>query len=146
MEQLNFHLAIHNPFRPVEGLLIDIKVEISSNFGRRHFFLIFYFQTRTNLNDPERLRPGTEQFLENAFLTDAVLLYAPSQVALAAILHAASKLQENLDSYVTDTLFGVDGRGKLEELIEAVRSKLNLNWNTSGNVTIIKPTSGNDIM
>lgn len=25
-EQLNFHLAIHNPFRPVEGLLIDIKV------------------------------------------------------------------------------------------------------------------------
>lgn len=26
MEQLNFHLAIHNPYRPVEGLLIDIKV------------------------------------------------------------------------------------------------------------------------
>lgn len=26
MEQLNFHLSIHNPYRPVEGLLIDIKV------------------------------------------------------------------------------------------------------------------------
>lgn len=26
MEQLNFNLAVHNPFRPVEGLLIDIKV------------------------------------------------------------------------------------------------------------------------
>lgn len=26
MDQLNFHLAIHNPFRAVEGLLIDIKV------------------------------------------------------------------------------------------------------------------------
>lgn len=26
MEQLNFHLTIHNPFRPIEGLLIDIKV------------------------------------------------------------------------------------------------------------------------
>ncbi|KAJ3648409.1 hypothetical protein Zmor_020214 [Zophobas morio] len=103
MEQLSFHLAIHNPFRPVEGLLIDIK-------------------TRCSLNDPERLRPGTEHFLERAFLTDVVLLYSPSQVALAAVLHAASKLQENLDSYVTDTLFGVDGRGKLEELIEAVRA------------------------
>ncbi|KRT83978.1 hypothetical protein AMK59_2428, partial [Oryctes borbonicus] len=103
MEQLNFHLTIHNPYRPVEGLLIDIK-------------------TRCTLNDPERLRPGTEHFLERAFLTDAVLIYAPSQVALAAILHAASKLQENLDSYVTDTLFGVEGRGKLDELIEAVRS------------------------
>lgn len=82
-------------------------------------------QTRTNLNDPERLRPGTEHFLERALLTDVILLYAPSQVALAAVLHAASKLQENLDSYVTDTLFGVEGQGKLEELIEAVRSKLN---------------------
>lgn len=29
MEQLNFHLSIHNPFRPVEGLLIDIKVNIN---------------------------------------------------------------------------------------------------------------------
>lgn len=28
MEQLNFHLSIHNPYRPVEGLLIDIKVQI----------------------------------------------------------------------------------------------------------------------
>lgn len=26
MEQLNFQLTVHNPFRPVEGLLIDIKV------------------------------------------------------------------------------------------------------------------------
>ncbi|KAL3286592.1 hypothetical protein HHI36_001093 [Cryptolaemus montrouzieri] len=86
-----------------EGLLIDIK-------------------TRCSLNDPERLRPGTEHFLEKAFLTDAVLLYSPSQVALAAVLHAASKLHENLDAYVTDTLFGVEGAGRLEELIEAVRS------------------------
>ncbi|XP_017784009.1 PREDICTED: cyclin-H [Nicrophorus vespilloides] len=103
MEQLNYHLAIHNPFRPVEGLIIDIKTRCQS------------------LNDPERLRPGIDQLLDKVFLTDAILLYSPSQMALAAILHAASKLQENLDSYVTDTLFGVDGRGKLEELIEAVR-------------------------
>lgn len=69
------------------------------------------------------MRAGTEDFLERVFLTDVVLLYAPSQIALAAILQAASKLQENLDSYVTDTLFGVDGQAKLEELIEAVRSR-----------------------
>lgn len=29
MEQLNFQLSIHNPFRPVEGILIDIKVSIN---------------------------------------------------------------------------------------------------------------------
>jgi hypothetical protein len=26
MQQLNFHLTIHNPYRPVTGLLVDIKV------------------------------------------------------------------------------------------------------------------------
>lgn len=78
------------------------------------------------MSDPERLRPGTEHFLERAFLTDVILLYSPSQIALAAVLQAASKLQENLDSYVTDTLFGADGQGKLNELIEAVRSRQTL--------------------
>lgn len=26
MQQLNYNLTVHNPFRPVEGLMIDIKV------------------------------------------------------------------------------------------------------------------------
>ena len=26
MQQLKYHLTIHNPFRPIEGFLIDIKV------------------------------------------------------------------------------------------------------------------------
>lgn len=75
------------------------------------------------MNDPERLRSGTEEFLDKAFLTDAILLYAPSQIALAAILHSASKLHENLDSYVTDTLLGEEGASRLHDLIEAVRSE-----------------------
>ncbi|VVC88226.1 cyclin-H [Leptidea sinapis] len=102
MQQLNYHLTIHNPFRPVEGFLIDIK-------------------TRCSLSNPERLRTGIDEFLEKVFLTDACLLYAPSQIALAAVLHAASKEQENLDSYVTDMLFKDAGSDKLAVLIEAVR-------------------------
>ena len=27
MHELQYHLTIHNPFRPLEGLLIDIKVK-----------------------------------------------------------------------------------------------------------------------
>lgn len=27
MQELNYYLTIHNPFRPVEGFLIDIKVD-----------------------------------------------------------------------------------------------------------------------
>ena len=26
MQQLDYHLTVHNPYRPVEGFLIDIKV------------------------------------------------------------------------------------------------------------------------
>lgn len=102
MQQLNYHLTVHNPFRPVEGFLIDIK-------------------TRCSLANPERLRGGIDEFLEKVFLTDACLLYAPSQIALAAVLHAASKEQENLDSYVTEMLFRDAGRDRLAVLIEAVR-------------------------
>lgn len=39
---------------------------------------------------------------------------------MAAVLHAASKEQENLDSYVTECLFK-DAKDKLSILIEAVR-------------------------
>ncbi|XP_022196444.1 cyclin-H [Nilaparvata lugens] len=102
MQLLNFHLTIHNPYRPVEGLLIDIK-------------------TRSQLAYPERLRPGIDELLEKVFLTDACLLYAPSQLALAAVLHAASKIHENLDAYVTDTLLGPNTHQRLVDLIEAVR-------------------------
>lgn len=28
MQQLNYNLTVHNPFRPVEGFMIDIKVYI----------------------------------------------------------------------------------------------------------------------
>lgn len=106
MQELNYKLTIHNPFRPVEGFLIDIK-------------------TRTQMPSPDRLRGSIDDFLDKSFLTDACLLYPPSQIALAAVLHAASKEQENLDSYVTDCLFA-DSSHKLKPLIEAVRSKSKL--------------------
>lgn len=72
------------------------------------------------MNNPDRLRPGIEDFIDKTFLTNAILMYAPSQIALAAVLHAASKEQENLDSYVTESLFGA-AEDKLPVLIEAVK-------------------------
>lgn len=72
------------------------------------------------MENPERLRPYIDEFLERVFLTDSVLLYTPSQVALAATLHAASRASANLDNYVTDILFSKEHLGCI---IEAVRSK-----------------------
>jgi cyclin H len=67
------------------------------------------------------LRPYIDEFLEKVFLTDSVLLYAPSQIALAATLHAASSVNANLDNYVTEILFS---REHLTAIVEAVRSRL----------------------
>lgn len=106
MQELNYNLTIHNPFRPVEGFLIDIK-------------------TRCQMANPDRLRKGIDEFLDVAFLTDACLLYAPSQIALAAVLHAASREQENLDSYVTESLFA-ESEHMLKPLIDSVRSMISL--------------------
>ncbi|XP_071526896.1 cyclin-H isoform X1 [Panulirus ornatus] len=102
-QELQFHLIIHQPFRPVEGLLIDIKTRFPQ------------------LRDPERLRPSIEEFLEKVNLTDAILLYAPGQIALAAVTTAVSRLGENLDHYVTDILFPNEQKQHLAVLIEAVR-------------------------
>nr|CAG4650240.1 EOG090X080D [Sida crystallina] len=102
MQQLNYHLTIHNPFRPLEGMMIDIKTRFSS------------------LRDAERLRPGIDEFLEKVFYTDAILVYSPSQIALASIIHSASTLKENVDEYITRTLFGDDGK-YLHNLVEAVK-------------------------
>lgn len=101
MQRLNYYLTIHNPYRPVEGFLIDIK-------------------TRCSLINPDRLRNGIDEFLEKTFFTEACLLFAPSQIALAAVLHAASKKSETLDIYVTESLFN-NSKDKLPVLVEAVR-------------------------
>merc|ERR1711874_648861 len=69
-QELRFHLTVHNPYRPVRGLLIDIKTRCDS------------------VHNVDYFRPEIEAFLDQVFLTDAPLIFAPSQIALAAIIHA----------------------------------------------------------
>ncbi|GFY52563.1 cyclin-H [Trichonephila inaurata madagascariensis] len=87
MQQLNFDLSVYNPYRPVEGFLIDIKTRY------------------TELFDPEHLRPAIEEFLDKIQFTDACFLYSPSQIALAAIAYGTAKFKESIDGYLSDILF-----------------------------------------
>jgi len=102
MEQIKYNLKVHHPFKAIEGFLLDIK-------------------TRTRMSDPDRMRPHIDSFIDKLLFTDACLLFAPSQLALAAVLHSASQIKENLDSYVTDLLLGDTGSEHLKDLIEVVR-------------------------
>jgi len=114
MEQLNFHITVHNPWRPVEGLIIDIKTRLVPDLPVRM--------------EVEQFRPEIEKFLDDCIsLTNASLIYAPSQIALAAVIHGASKNGHNLDKYVTEVLFVGEKdeqikNEKLRKIIEAVRN------------------------
>nr|CAG4648710.1 EOG090X080D [Polyphemus pediculus] len=122
MQQLNYQLTIHNPFRPLEGMMIDIKTRFKA------------------LQEPERLRPGIDEFLEKVFFTDAVLVYSPSQISLAAIIHSASTSKQNVDEYITRILFGDDSK-YLHNLIEAVKIP-NVPFNSSN----YQPYLGRSVM
>ncbi|XP_077996965.1 cyclin-H-like [Glandiceps talaboti] len=88
MQHLNFHLTVHNPFRPLEGFLIDIKTRVPS------------------IPDVEVLRRPAEEFLHRSLASNTCLLYSPSQIALTSVLHSAAKQAINLEKYVTDSLIG----------------------------------------
>jgi len=103
MQQLNYHLTTHNPFRSIEGFLIDIKTRCP------------------NIEDPERFRPHIDDFIDKSYFTDACLLYSPSQIALAAVVYAATKCGANLDGYLTEILFA-DADNNIEHLQKMMKS------------------------
>jgi len=103
MQELRFNLTIHNPYRPIRGLLIDIKTRCET------------------VENVDYFRPDIDAFIDQVFLTEASLIFAPSQIALAAIIHSASRQKQNLDSYVTGQLFGSQGEGAIQAIIDSVR-------------------------
>ncbi|XP_070177918.1 cyclin-H-like [Littorina saxatilis] len=62
MSKLRYHLTVHNPFRAMEGLLIDIKTRFKE------------------LENPERLRKNAEEYIDRCLLSDIVLIFSPSQI------------------------------------------------------------------
>lgn len=78
MKRLHYHLMVHVPYRAYEGFMIDIRTRFAE------------------LSKPDRLRGPAEKFLERAMFSDCLLLWAPSQIALAALMYAAEEMKEDL--------------------------------------------------
>nr|XP_033778306.1 cyclin-H [Geotrypetes seraphini] len=108
IQQLNFHLIVHNPYRPFEGFLIDLKTRYPM------------------LENPEVLRKAADEFLNWVALTDACLLFTPSKIALAAILSSASRAGINLESYLKECLEMKDNCEAMSQLLEEIKSIKNL--------------------
>ncbi|TNM89747.1 hypothetical protein fugu_003981 [Takifugu bimaculatus] len=103
IQQLNFHLVVHNPYRPLEGLLIDLKTRFPT------------------LENPESLRKSSDDFLTQAAITDAGLLFPPSQIALAALLNSALRAGLNLESYLTECLGLKGDKEMLAKMYDSLR-------------------------
>ncbi|XP_054571072.1 cyclin-H isoform X6 [Eptesicus fuscus] len=108
IQQLNFHLIVHNPYRPFEGFLIDLKTRYPM------------------LENPEVLRKTADDFLNRVALTDAYLLYTPSQIALTAILSSASRAGITMESYLSESLMLKENRTCLSQLLDIMKSMRNL--------------------
>lgn len=103
IQQLNFHLVVHNPYRPMEGLLIDLKTRYPT------------------LENPESLRKSADDFLTQAAMTDAGLLFPPSQIALTAILNSALRAGLSIESYLTECLGLKGDKESLSKMYDAMR-------------------------
>ncbi|CAD8118632.1 Cyclin-H [Caenorhabditis elegans] len=93
MKILDYNLTVHCPYRPYEGHLMDMKTRM----------LLLNF-------DLESIRRDSMRFFQNALQTDVLLLYPPSQIALAAInfgLHAQGKSDEILREFLRK-LIGIE--------------------------------------
>uniref|UniRef100_A0A3B4AP69 Cyclin-H n=1 Tax=Periophthalmus magnuspinnatus TaxID=409849 RepID=A0A3B4AP69_9GOBI len=105
IQQLNFHLVVHTPYRPMEGLLIDLKTRYPT------------------LENPESLRKNVDDFLTQASLTDIGLLFTPSQIALTAILSSASRAGLNME-YITECLGLKQDKQNLSKMYDSMRMKI----------------------
>ena len=61
MQMLYYHLTVHNPYRPVEGLLIDIKVQYTHMICRLfdHHYHHHHHHVISGSSDYKRRRPNT---------------------------------------------------------------------------------------
>lgn len=75
---------------------LKLHWEFISLFG----LVLSRVQTRyPMLENPESLRKSADDFLTQAAMTDAGLLFPPSQIALTAILNSASRAGINLERW-----------------------------------------------
>uniref|UniRef100_A0A3B1JMJ5 Cyclin-H n=1 Tax=Astyanax mexicanus TaxID=7994 RepID=A0A3B1JMJ5_ASTMX len=103
IQQLNFHLVVHNPYRPMEGFIIDLKTRYPM------------------LENPEMLRKNADDFLNRAAVTDAGLLFSPSQIALTAVLNSAARAGLKMETYLTECMGLKDDKETLSKMYDAMR-------------------------
>ncbi|GFN97433.1 cyclin-h [Plakobranchus ocellatus] len=103
MEKLHYQLTIHNPFRALEGYIIDLKTRYKE------------------IQNPEKLRKCADEFLDKSLLSDACLIFSPSQIALAAVKFGAAKEGISLDGYIRNKVLKTATEKEAENTLYQLR-------------------------
>lgn len=102
MEKLDFHLNVHNFYRPFEGFLLDVK-------------------TRAEIQNIDVLRQFAMEFLDKILNTDAILLFPPSQIALTAVVYSSSKNKIDLDRYCRLILLNQLNNDQVKQFLSIIK-------------------------
>ena len=68
MEALDYSLTVYNSYRPLDGFLIELEHKLSKESA-------------------DCLKSHALSFINDAILTDATLIYSPSQIALSSLVY-----------------------------------------------------------
>lgn len=90
LSELRFQLTVHSPFRPLRGLLADARDDLLNGDGAVPVLEAVW----AGVADAARHR------LLWYLLSDAPLLFPPSQLALAALLHACDGAGADAEPYL----------------------------------------------
>lgn len=90
-------------------------------FGSVALIIFVLMQTRSHLCQPDRLYEQIYQFLGDVWYTDVCMLYSPSQIALAAVMHSVTFAMENIDTFVIKVLLNNPPKVMVERVIKCVK-------------------------
>ncbi|XP_054288701.1 cyclin-H-like [Macrosteles quadrilineatus] len=102
LARINFNIHIVNPYHAVDGLMCQLN-------------------SCHKIHNPNRLQEYIYKFLGDMWHTDVCLLYAPSQIALAAVMFACSRCKENIDEFVMNTILKNPSKEQRNRIISVVR-------------------------
>eukprot|EP01112_Ceratiomyxa_fruticulosa_P010569 TRINITY_DN2807_c0_g1_i1.p1 TRINITY_DN2807_c0_g1~~TRINITY_DN2807_c0_g1_i1.p1 ORF type:complete len:311 (+),score=29.35 TRINITY_DN2807_c0_g1_i1:292-1224(+) len=108
METLKFQFVVYHPYRPLDGFVMDIK-------------------TRSRYQNMDKIHATAITFLDLAMITDLVLFYPPSQIALAALKLAFASVSQSsdFDNYLRGRFSDAEFFSTIEESITRISETIN---------------------
>uniref|UniRef100_A0A915LZ38 Uncharacterized protein n=1 Tax=Meloidogyne javanica TaxID=6303 RepID=A0A915LZ38_MELJA len=122
MLKLDYYLAVHSPFRPFEGHMIELKTRMGLQLSSLKF-------------DIEAIRTFSTEFFRMCLYGDVMLLYPPSQIALAAIKYGLDKTigEPRSSNFLRDSLaklmdadFGAMGEKNAAEIFKLEKIQIRI--------------------